>query len=393
MSELDELIQQYCPDGVRFYKIGELASYEQPGKYLVQNTNYDDSFPIPVLTAGQSFILGYTNETDGIYSASKESPVIIFDDFTGAFKWVDFPFKAKSSAMKMITANNELTTLRFLFHLMEYINFTSDEHKRLWIGTYSEIEVPLPPLPVQREIVRILDSFTEKTEQLKHELAAELVARREQFEYYRNMLLELNNASWATIDDVFDVRNGYTPSKKVKEYWENGSVPWMRLEDIRTKGTILDDSIQHVSETAVKKSGLFSKNSIMVSTTATLGVHALVTCDYLSNQQITNLTINNVYSERLLPKFVYFYFYQIDKKLEGIANFSGGIPIVDQKKFRKLAFPIPPIENQEIIVKQLETYEAIVDSLETSLPVEIEARQKQYEYYRDELLTFRRLSS
>ena len=92
-SKLDELIQQYCPDGVEYKKVGDIADYEQPSKYLVKNTDYNDDFETPVLTAGQTFILGYTNETDGIYPASKESPVIIFDDFTAAFKWVDFPFK------------------------------------------------------------------------------------------------------------------------------------------------------------------------------------------------------------------------------------------------------------------------------------------------------------
>ena len=88
MSKLDDLIQEYCPDGVEYRKIGDIANYEQPGRYLVKSTKYDDSFATPVLTAGQSFILGYSNETFGIYPASEDNPVIIFDDFTGAFKWV-----------------------------------------------------------------------------------------------------------------------------------------------------------------------------------------------------------------------------------------------------------------------------------------------------------------
>ena len=95
MSKLDELIKQYCPAGVGFVKIGKVVDYEQPSKYIVESTDYSDDFDIPVLTAGQTFVLGYTNEKTGIYQASKEKPVIIFDDFTGAFKWVDFPFKVK----------------------------------------------------------------------------------------------------------------------------------------------------------------------------------------------------------------------------------------------------------------------------------------------------------
>ena len=114
MSRLDELIAELCPDGVGHINIGSVVGYEQPSKYIVSSTDYNDEFTTPVLTAGQSFILGYTNEKDNLYSASKEHPVIIFDDFTGAFKWVDFPFKVKSSAMKMLTISTDKTTLRYI---------------------------------------------------------------------------------------------------------------------------------------------------------------------------------------------------------------------------------------------------------------------------------------
>ena len=87
MSKLDELIQEYCPNGVEYVKIGDIVNYEQPSKYIVNSTDYNDNYRIPVLTAGQSFILGYTNEKEGHYNASIDNPVIIFDDFTGAFKW------------------------------------------------------------------------------------------------------------------------------------------------------------------------------------------------------------------------------------------------------------------------------------------------------------------
>lgn len=142
MSKLEELIQELCPDGVEFTTFGEVINYEQPSKYIVKSTDYNDNFNIPVLTAGQTFILGYTNEQDGIYNASKESPVIIFDDFTGSFKWVDFPFKVKSSAIKMLTADETKTTLRYIYHSMGNIGFTSDEHKRLWIPSAGRLRLP-----------------------------------------------------------------------------------------------------------------------------------------------------------------------------------------------------------------------------------------------------------
>ena len=191
MIKLEQLIKECCPNGVEHRKIGDVMNYEQPSKYIVKSTDYNDEFETPVLTAGQTFILGYTNETDNIYNASKEEPVIIFDDFTGAFKWVDFPFKVKSSAMKILTAKEDIISLRYVFHIMGKINFSSDEHKRLWISIYSELSIPVPPIEVQGEIVRILDNFTELTA----ELIAELTARQNQYEYYRENLLTFKEAS------------------------------------------------------------------------------------------------------------------------------------------------------------------------------------------------------
>ncbi len=182
MSRIDDLIAQHCPDGVAKAELGTLLDYEQPGKYLVSSTDYYDSYPTPVLTAGQTFILGYTDEKDGIYPASSVNPVIIFDDFTTAFKWVDFPFKAKSSAMKMLTLKTGAPALaRFVYFAMQCIKFAPQDHARHWIAKYSAFQIPLPPLPVQEEIVRVLDLFTE--------LEAELEARRKQYAYYRDSLL------------------------------------------------------------------------------------------------------------------------------------------------------------------------------------------------------------
>lgn len=172
---------------VEWKPLGEVTKYEQPSKYIVKNTDYKDHYHTPVLTAGKSFILGYTNEDTGIYEASS-SPVIIFDDFTTDIKWVDFDFKVKSSAMKLITSTDEdKVLLRYLYFLLTTMNdaTTVAEHKRQWISNYCKKSVPIPPMEVQERIVEILDKFTE----LQAELQAELALREKQYIYFRDQLL------------------------------------------------------------------------------------------------------------------------------------------------------------------------------------------------------------
>lgn len=183
-----------CPNGVKFVKLGDCLEYEQPTNYQVSSKDYLDN-GTPVLTAGQTFILGYTDETNGIYHASKEQPVIIFDDFTTSFHWVDFDFKVKSSAMKMLTPCNEEANFRFIYYAMKCIKYETLEHSRQWISTYSQFEIPLPPLEEQARIVSILDRFEALTTDLQSGLPAEIEARRQQYEYYRNKLLTFEQSA------------------------------------------------------------------------------------------------------------------------------------------------------------------------------------------------------
>src|SRR3989344_1260063 len=141
-------------------KLGEVLEYEQPTNYLVSSTDYKDEYPIPVLTAGKSFILGNTNERSGIFPKEK-LPVIIFDDFTTAIKFVDFPFKVKSSAMKILHVKKNEADIRFMFYKMLTIKFSHDQHKRYWISECSKLKIPFPPLEVQKQIVERLDKIVE----------------------------------------------------------------------------------------------------------------------------------------------------------------------------------------------------------------------------------------
>ena len=141
-------------------RLGEMLDYEQPTKFIVKSTAYDDSFPTPVLTAGKSFILGYTDETNNIYT---DFPVIIFDDFTMATQFVDFPFKVKSSAMKILKPSCSKFNIKFLFESIQMIRYPKgDEHKRFWISEYSKIKIGVPCLEEQTKIADFLSALDRK---------------------------------------------------------------------------------------------------------------------------------------------------------------------------------------------------------------------------------------
>ena len=140
-------------ENIEWVELGSILNYEQPTKYIVKSVDYSDEHKPPVLTAGQTFILGYTDEKVGIFPAEK-LPVIIFDDFTTATKFVDFPFKVKSSAMKILSIKNKREFhIKFAFYAMQDIKFDASRHKRYWIAEYSKLKVPLPPIETQKQLV------------------------------------------------------------------------------------------------------------------------------------------------------------------------------------------------------------------------------------------------
>lgn len=155
-------------EGWEVKKLGDFLNYEQPTEYLVSDTEYSDNNQTPVLTAGKTFILGYTNEEHGIFN---NLPVIIFDDFTTAIKYVDFPFKVKSSAMKMLLPKNDEVNLRFIYETMLQIKYQVADHKRHWIGEYCKIEIKVPVTPEeQNEIATILSDMDAEIQALEAKL-------------------------------------------------------------------------------------------------------------------------------------------------------------------------------------------------------------------------------
>ncbi len=393
MSKLDELIKELCPNGVEFVSIGEVVNYEQPSKYIVKSTQYDDNYSTPVLTAGQSFILGYTSETDGVYNASKENPVIIFDDFTGAFKWVDFPFKVKSSAMKMLLADNERTILRYIYHVMGNINFSSDEHKRLWISIYSTFKIPLPPLPVQQKIVRILDSFTELTDELNRTLKAELTARRKQYEYYRDELLTFgNDVPMVKLGDIAtDIYRG--AGVKRDEVTTDG-IPCVRYGEIYTSYEIsFTECISHTREDVIASPKYFEHGDIIFTITGESVEEIAKSIAYLGNDKCIAGGDTVVLKHQQEPRYLS---YALSTTAAQAQKSKGKVKskVVHSSipALKEIEIPLPNIETQKHIANLLDSFHQLCNDLTSGLPAEIEARQKQYEYYRDKLLKFKSLS-
>lgn len=186
------------------------------------------------------------------------------------------------------------------------------------------------------------------------------------------------------LQELFITRNGYTPSKSKSEFWENGTIPWFKMEDIRANGNILSDALQHVNECAVKGQ-LFPENSIIVATSATVGEHALITVPSLANQRFTYLMVKPEYEDRFMPKFLFYYCYKLDEYCLQNLNQSS-FASVDMKKFAKFKFPVPPLEVQHEIVRVLDSFTLLT----AELTAELTARKKQYDFYRDELLSVKK---
>ena len=211
---------------------------------------------------------------------------------------------------------------------------------------------------------------------------------------YLEKLLDSATVAWFSVSELFHLKNGYTPSKSKKEFWEEGTIPWFRMDDIRQNGQILNDSIQKVTEEAIKRGKLFSANSMIIATSATIGDHALITVSYLANQRFTNLTLKEKYAEKINIKYLYYCGFLLAdwcKKNTTMSSFAS----VDMEGFRKFQIPVPCPENpkkslaiQAEIVRILDTFTELTAELTTELTTELTARKKQYNYYRDRLLTF-----
>lgn len=388
MKNLETLIQELCPDGVEFVKLGNVLDYEQPTKYIVKCKDYQNE-GMPVLTAGQTFILGYTDETNGIYEASRENPVIIFDDFTTSFHWVDFNFKVKSSAMKMLRVSSEReVSFRFVYYAMKCIKYQTLEHSRQWISKYSQIEIPLPPIEVQTKIVRILDKFTS----LEAELKAELDCRKRQYEYYRDKLLSFENVGgqeveWKKMSEVC------LKTSKINWKLVEGEYKYIDLSSVdRDNHKISDCTIINKENAPSRAQQVVKTGDILFGTTRpTLMRFCYIPKEYDGEVCSTGYCVIRVNNEMINSHFAYHFLFtqKFQDYVEGHQK-GASYPAISNKDVMSFELPIPSLQEQERIATILDRFESLTTSLQSGLPAEIAARRQQYEHYRDKLLTFKR---
>lgn len=369
----------------REYELGELLSYEQPTPYIVESTDYNDKYKTPVLTAGKSFILGYTSETDGVYTAL---PVIIFDDFTTASQYVNFEFKVKSSAMKILTPKTELVLPKFIYYRMQIIQFDHSTHKRYWIQQYSKIKVSIPPIPVQEQIVAKieelfseLDNGVETLRKTKQQLAVYRQA------VYHDVINSFESKKYILSDLVATIEGDRGKNyPKREEFLSNGYCLFLTAQNVRPYGWQFENNTFISAEKdCVLRSGKLQRNDIVITTRGTLGNVAV----YDESVPYENIRVNScMLILRINSTFVSPYYLasflmspvfkaQVDRLKSGTAQ-----PQIPANVLRNTVINIPSLADQEKIIQELNQRFSVCDSIEKT----VDAALQQAEAMRQSVL-------
>ena len=356
------------------YELGTLLSYEQPTAYIVESTDYNVNYQTPVLTAGKSFIIGYTNETSGIY---KSLPVIIFDDFTTSSQYVNFPFKVKSSAMKILSPNTKLVLPKFIYYRMQIIQFDHSTHKRYWIQQYSKIKVKIPPIPEQERIVSKIEELFSKLDAS----VAELQTAKEKLKVYRQAVLEesLPYDSFGAISQYIEsMGQGWSPKCANKNSIDDDVWAVIKTTAVQhgyfdyTENKILPDNLeprnQHeisVGDILITRAGPRSRCGVCCLVRKTK--KRLLNCDKVYQIKPNRDKILPEYMEYVLnsPRFLL----EINHCKTG-GNDSG--VNLTQNRFLTIKIPVPPLNIQKKIVEQIESRLSMCDSIEQTIDTSLQ---------------------
>lgn len=351
------------------YELGELLYYEQPTPYIVESTDYNDAYETPVLTAGKSFILGYTDEKEGIYD---QLPVIIFDDFTTASQYVNFKFKVKSSAMKILTPVTELVLPKYIYYRIQIIQFDHSTHKRYWIQQYSKIRVSIPPIPEQERIVaRIeelfsqLDAGVETLKKTKAQLAVYRQAvLKEAFEgdYPRKQLKEFSKAI-----------SGF--AFKSSRYSPDGNYVVVKIGNVKERHFDFSRDLTKTLEAddSILEKYLLRRGDCLITLTGSRGKRdygfvAMVgnQNNYLLNQRVAALRFDQSVA---LPEFFQYYLASPSYRdmFFGYETGNVGQGNVGIKALLDPYVILPDIDTQKRIIEDVEDRLSVCDSIEQTV--------------------------
>ena len=410
MNTIKQLIEKYCPDGVEYKKLGEIGFFYSglSGKskddfkdgnamfITYMNVYSNPSTKLDVIEKvkiGQGEKQNKIEKGDILFTGSSETPdecgmsSVVTDDITSDYYLNSFCFGFRLN-------NKDTFEPNFLKHLFRdrkmraQIARTANGVTRYNVSKrlFARIIIPVPPLPVQREIVRILDNLTS----LEAELEAELEARRKQYEYYRDQLLSFkylsgggkNEVEWKTLGDIGDV----CMCKRIMKNQTNaeGCIPFYK---IGTFGKKADAFISEELYDEYKQKYSFPrKGEVLISAAGTIGRAVIYDGEPAYFQDSNIVWIANDES-LVLNKYLYYFYSVADWRLEG-----GTIKRLYNNNLKAVKIPIPPLSTQRRIVSILDRFESLVNDISTGLPAEIATRHQQYEYYRDQLLSFKRKS-
>lgn len=381
MTKLEELIEKLCPDGVEYKEIGSIAVLGAGGDVPKARFSAEKTveFNIPIYSNGieEKAIYGYTD----IPKVDEPSITI---SARGTIGWCALRKEPFYPIVRLIyvTPNNEIL-IDFLKYVIDTIKFKVPKTgiPQLTIPMVSKYKIPVPPLEVQREIVRILDNFTF--------LTTELAARQKQYEYYRDLLL------------TFKSNDSTILNERTNELELSGAIRWMKLGDIADIGTGNGNTNEGLDTGKypffVRSQDIKYKNEYDFDETAIItsgdgvGVGKIfhfVSGKYALHQKAYRVHIT---SDNVLPKYFFYYFKNSFLTYISKASFHSSVTSIRRPMMINFPVPVPPLEVQQRIVDILDRFDILCNDISSGLPAEIEMRQKQYEYYRDKLLTFKEL--
>lgn len=357
------------------YELGELLPFEQPTAYIVKSTDYSDAYATPVLTAGKSFILGKTNETDGVFD---QLPVLIFDDFTTATQFVNFRFKVKSSAMKILHINTDLVIPKYIFYRLQIIQFDHSTHKRYWIQSYSKIKVLIPTLDEQSRIVAHIEELFSELDKAVDTLKT----TKEQLAVYRQAVLKdaFDNAQamcerFTPIEELLvtdrkGMSTGPFGTMLKKHEHKTTGVPMLGIENIDSGKFIDGNKIFVTPEKAAElKSFALKSGDIIISRSGTVGELCVVPPRMEGALLSTNLMRVSLDCQKVLPEYFIYLFQSKGIVLDQVKELCKGSTriFLNQTILKQIQFPIPNVHEQLQIINTIESRLTFCDNIEKTV--------------------------